>query len=129
LQPPRRDEERASFRSALREQLEPYFDVCGQHVAVEEIGIQQDEYRDPWFFLAISRHDRIVPVDASLLREAMVEADRHSASRIIVSAPAQQGLLLGMLNQRRWWTLTRARLCGQHILRHFLDAFALPEDP
>jgi hypothetical protein len=58
----------------------------------------------------------------------MAEADRRSASRILVRAPGRKGLLLGLLNQRRWWTRTRARLCGQYILRNHLDAFDLPED-
>ena len=33
----------------------------------------------------------------------------------------------GLLNQRRWWTVTRARLCAQHIIREHLGAFGLPE--
>ena len=36
-------------------------------------------------------------------------------------------LLLGLLNQRRWWTVTRARLCAQHIIRERLGECGLAE--
>lgn len=128
LQPPRQNEERKTFRAELREMLEPYFDVCGQHVAVEEPAMPQDVWRSAWFFIAISKRDEVVPIDVNLLSAAMEAADEQAASRIFVRAPDCGGLLLGILSQRRWWTRTRARLCGQHIVRHHLDAFALSED-
>ena len=37
-------------------------------------------------------------------------------------------LLLGLLNQRRWWTVTRACLCSQHIIREHLGAFGLARE-
>ena len=55
----------------------------------------------------------------------MQEANRTSASRIVVNAPGGKGLLLGLLNQKRWWTISRARLCGQHLLREHLGVFGL----
>ena len=66
-------------------------------------------------------------VNVSLLRAAMAEANQRSASRILIHAPRQRGLLLGLLNQRRWWTITRARLCAQTILREHLNALGLTE--
>jgi hypothetical protein len=39
----------------------------------------------------------------------------------------KRGLLIGLLNQRRWWTVTRARLCAQHIIRERLGACGLAE--
>lgn len=128
FQPPRRDTERATVRNELRSMLEPFFDVCGQHVVVEEPNFQQDEWRQAWCFLAIGRSGEEVPVSHELLVKAMAEADKRGASRIIVRTPAQQGLLLGLLNQRRYWTRTRARLCAQHILRYCMDAFGLEGD-
>ncbi len=119
--------DRAPFRNTLRELLEPYFDVCGQHVAVEEPKSQPDAWEQPWFFVAISQADEEVPLNSALLRKAMEEANKRAASRIIVKVHGQHGLLLGLLNQRRWWTQTRAELCGQHIVRHHLGAFGLAE--
>jgi len=116
---------REPFRTELLDMLEPYFDVCGEKILIEEARDQPDSWEQPWLFLAISRATEPVPVNAHLLRTAMEEANRRSASRILVKVPGGRGLLLGLLNQRRWWTISRARLCGQHILRHHLEAFGL----
>lgn len=121
-------ETRADFLITLRDELEPYFDVCSEHAAVREAEFQPDTWREPWFFLAVSCEADAVRVNASLLREAMRVANERGTSRIIVHAPRKRGLLLGLLNQRRWWTVTRARLCAQHIIRQHLGAFGLPEN-
>jgi len=118
-------EHREPFCIELSDMLEPYFDVCGEKVLIEELHNQKGNWEQPWFFLAISRAKEAVPVNARLLSKAMEEANRNSASRIIVRTHGRHGLLLGLLNQRRWWTLSRARLCGQHIIRHHLEAFGL----
>jgi hypothetical protein len=117
---------RKAFCSQLAEILEPYFSVCGERVFIEDQPYgHQGAWGQPWRFIAISRADDPVSVGANLLLVAMEEANRSSASRIIVRAPSGAGLLLGLLNQQRWWTISRARLCGQHILRQHLDAFGL----
>jgi len=118
---------RAGFIQTLRDELEPYFDVCGEHAAVREAEFQPDTWREPWFFLAVSREADSVPVNSSLMRKAMKAANQEGCSRIIVHAPGKQGLLIGLLNQRRWWTVTRARLCAQHIIRERLGACGLPD--
>lgn len=120
-------ETRAEFVKTLLQSLEPYFDVCGEHVAVREPEFQPDTWRQPWFFLAVSREVETVSVNLNLLRKAMDIANRRGCSRLVVHAPHKRGLLLGLLNQRRWWTATRARLCAQHIIRERLGAFGLPE--
>lgn len=117
---------RADFVDGLRDALEPYFDVCGEHAAVREAEFQPDTWREPWFFLAVSREADSVRVNPSLMRKAMEAANQRGCSRIFVHAPGGHGLLLGLLNQRRWWTITRARLCAQHIIRERLGAFGLP---
>jgi hypothetical protein len=118
---------RVDFIAELRESLELYFDVCGEHAAVRKVAHQPDEWNEPWFFLAVSREADTVPVNPSLLRNAMKIANERGTSRVLVKASGCRGLLLGLLNQRRWWTGTRARLCGQHIIREYLGAFGLPE--
>jgi len=120
-------ETRVDFLQTLREELNPYFDVCGESVEVLEPEKQPGEWREPWFFLTVSRKSIEVPFNPGLLREAMKLANQRGSSRIIVQAPGKRGLLLGLLNQRRWWTKTRARLCAQHIIRQHLCAFGLPE--
>jgi hypothetical protein len=86
---------------------------------------QVDTWREPWFFRA--READSVSVNPSLMRKAMDAANQRGCSRIIVHAPRKRGLLLGLLNQRRWWTVTRARLCAQHIIRERLGECGLAE--
>jgi hypothetical protein len=119
---------RADFIATLSKSLEPYFDLCGEHVAVREAEFQPDAWREPWFFLSLSRQAEAVNVNPNLLQKVMQAANRSGCSRIIVEAPKKSGLLLGLLNQQRWWTITRAGLCAQHIIRERLGAFGLPED-
>jgi hypothetical protein len=119
---------RADFVTSLSESLEPYFDICGERVAVREAEFQVDSWKEPWFFLSVSRESEIVKINPALMRKAMEAANKRGCSRIIVHAPKKSGLLLGLLNQRRWWTITRARLCAQHIIRERLGACGLPED-
>lgn len=119
---------RSDFVETLRSTLEPYFDVCGQHVAVQEADFQPDAWNEPWYFLSVSRETETVKVNPALMRKAMEAANKRGCSRIIVHAPKKSGLLLGLLNQLRWWTVTRAHLCAQHIVRERLGACGLPED-
>ncbi len=119
---------RVDFLRTLTDSLEPYFDVCGEHVSVQEAVFQPDDWREPWFFLSVSRESQTVTVNSSLMQNAMEKANERGCSRLIVQAPGKRGLLLGLLNQQRWWTVTRARLCAQHIIRDWLDACGLPEE-
>ena len=119
---------RRDFIQATIESLEPYFDVCGEHVAVREAAFQADSWREPWFFLAVSREADTVKINPKLMQKAMEAANQRGCSRIVVHAPGKRGLLLGILNQRRWWTITRARLCAQHIIREHLGGCGLAED-
>ena len=118
---------RAGFIGTLEEGLEPYFDACGEHVAVRQAEFQPDKWREPWFFLSVSREGDTAKVNPNVLREAMRLANERGASRIVINVPGNHGLLLGLLNQQRWWTRTRARLFAQHIIRERLGAFGLPE--
>jgi hypothetical protein len=95
---------------------------------VREAGFQLEGWQEPWFFLSVSSENRTVTVNPGLIRKAMEIASSRGCSRIIVHANGKRGLLIGLLNQRRWWTITRARLCAQHIVRNHLRAFGLQED-
>lgn len=122
-------ETRTPFVETLRHALSPYFEVCGSHVSIREVEIQLRASEEPWFFLAISTDGLSLDVGPKLLGNALEAANQRGCSRIIVQAPKKSGIVLGLLNQRRWWTVTRARLCAQHIIRERLAAFRLPEAP
>jgi hypothetical protein len=120
-------ETREPFLSTLRKELEPYFDVCGEHAAVSPAEFQPDSWREPWFFFSVSRERAAVSISPALIRKAMGAANERGCSRIVIHATGKRGLLIGLLNQRRWWTVTRARLCAQHIIRERLGACGLAE--
>ncbi|MDX1999464.1 MAG: N-6 DNA methylase [Thermoanaerobaculia bacterium] len=118
--------DREVFSGELAELLKPFFEVCAERLTVQEPLRQPDLWREAWAFLGLSRFAEPLEIDPQLLAEAMSQADVRGASRIFVRLPESRGLLLGLLNQKRWWTITRARLCGQSILREHLSAFGLP---
>ena len=120
-------EMRADFASELENLIQPFFKVCGESVSVIEPSFQQDVWREAWFFLSVHKGKAASNALAStqLLEAAMAKANETGASRIVVRAPRKQGLLVGLLSQQRWWTITRARMCGRHIIREHLDAFGI----
>ena len=69
---------RVDFIGALTELLEPYFDVCGEHVSIVEPNLQPDTWGGPWFFLAISRAGETVPINSNLLCRAMDEGKSNA---------------------------------------------------
>lgn len=119
---------REGFRNVLADELSPYFEVCGQSVEIREVTTASEAWGQPWFFLSISKQDETVRLPGSLLTKAMNLANQHGSSRILVRAPRKTGIVVGLLNQNRWWTATRARLCAQHIIREHIEAFGLAED-
>ena len=102
--------------------------MVGKQIAVNEITFNGPDSIEPWQFISICRDDTEVRVNRSLLKKAVGIANSSGCSRIIVEASGKSGIVVGLLNQRRWWTDTRARLCGQHIIREHLEAFGLAED-
>ena len=126
LSPPTK-EIRAKFASEVENLVQPFFKVCGESVSVTEPPFQQDVWREAWFFLSVHKGEAASGALAStrLIETAMATANETGASRIVVRAPRKQGLLVGLLSQQRWWTITRALMCGRHIVREHLDAFGI----
>ncbi|MGA7700579.1 MAG: N-6 DNA methylase [Thermoguttaceae bacterium] len=110
------------FRSYLEEMLQPSFAVVGQQINVSLIPAAKGKWEPSWRFLRIAINGDEVPVTDALICSLMEEANKAAASRVVMRVP-EGGLLLGVLNQRRFWTRSRARLCGVYLLRHHLDAF------
>ncbi len=113
------------FRDYLEEMLQPLFRVTGQRVLVKVEALETNQWNPPWQFVSITLVDDILPDIRKLLTRLMAEANKTGASRVVLHIP-QGGLLVGILNQRRFWTRSRARLCSLHIEQHHLDAFPVP---
>jgi N-6 DNA methylase len=120
---------RTTFAGHLQTLLQPFFGISGYQVAatIRPPGLEQRPQFDVWGFIVIHRSDQPVSLDAALLSQVTLQADTHGASRVIIRLPGQRGLLLGLLNEQRWWTQTRASFCAQRIVRDYLDAFDLRE--
>ncbi|MFH0998364.1 MAG: N-6 DNA methylase [Pseudomonadota bacterium] len=119
--------DRNAFYAELQQLLAPSFDITNETVSIDEVEIEKQEFRSPWHFFAVSSP----PASASLTQTARKElisrvtkeANKTGCSRVIVHEEGY--LLVGIIGQYRYWTLSRARLCALDILRHHLDAFPI----
>ena len=105
--------ERERFCEVLRDELRPWCDRFGSRLSVDQI---PPLAMSPWQAIAVRPGRRepmeMVPADdwAGLLRAA----DEAAASEILVNN-GPDGLLIGRLAQRRYWSKTQARLLAQRI--------------
>ena len=116
------------FRAYLEDMLQPLFKVADQKcvVAVLPKVFGTDEWIPSWRFVSITLVGDELPDVSKSLKKFMGEANKTGASRIVLQLPSG-GLVVGILNQRRFWTRSRARLCSLHIEQHHLDAFPIPK--
>ena len=114
------------FRAYLEAMLQPLFEVAGQRCVVSVLSrvLGAGEWIPSWQFVSVTLAGDHLPDVQKLLRQLMGEANKTGASRIVLHVPSG-GLVLGILNQRRFWTRSRARLCSLHIEQHHLDAFPI----
>lgn len=110
------------FCRYLQDMLQPLFRITGQSVVVSPVPQEKTFGYPAWHFVSVTFAEDNLSDWKALLYRLMEEANRTGASRIIVRVP-EGGLLIGILNQRRFWTRSRAWLCSLHIEHHHLDAF------
>jgi hypothetical protein len=112
------------FKFYLEGMLQPLFEVVDQKVAVTVLPLGIAEWNPPWRFVSVTMVGDELPDFQKVLQRLMGEANKTGASRIVLHVP-NGGLLIGILNQRRLWTRSRARLCSLYIERHHLDVFPI----
>ena len=89
--------------------LQPAFTIVGQRVNVTLIPVAKGDWQPSWRFLAIAIDgDELFFTDPHI-GSLMEEANKAAASRVVMRVP-EGGLLLGILNQRRFWTSSRAAM-------------------
>jgi hypothetical protein len=119
-------EELEMFCRYLEDMLQPLFGIAGQRVVVgpqrQHLGVGYPS----WQFVSVTLLGEELQDTRELLARLMSEANKTGASRVILRLP-ECGLLVGILNQRRFWTQSRARLCSVYIERHHMDAFPIPK--
>lgn len=110
------------FCRYLTEMLQPFLKGVNGALKAAAIPAQAGTGSPPWRFVALTLSKAFAAVSPALLSDVMQEANRTAASRVIVVLP-EGGLLIGLLNQIRFWSQSRARLCALHIVRQHLGAF------
>jgi hypothetical protein len=119
--------ERNMFSAELQRLLKPSFDVTSETVSIDEVEITGQDILSPWHFFAVSSPSISAGLTQTaqekLISQIIEEANKTGCSRVIVHEEGR--LLVGIIGQYRYWTLSRARLCALDILRHHLDAFPI----
>lgn len=115
--------ERETFRQRLEMVLSPFFDVLGKELQVIEYKTDNITQKMPPFstiFLGEKGHHIVSP--DTLFHNMILElADDTGTTRIIQQL--EDDLLIGLLNQYRYWTPSRARLLGAEIVRRYMSVF------
>jgi hypothetical protein len=116
---------RNEFYTELQQLLKPSFDVTHETVSIDEVEIEGQDILSPWHFFAVSSPSISAGLTQTaqkkLISQITEEANKTGCSRVIVHEEGR--LLVGIIGQYRYWTLSRARLCALDILRHHLDTF------
>jgi hypothetical protein len=122
--------DRKAFYAELQRLLAPSFAVTDETVSIDEIEMANQDFDTPWHFFTVSSPTTSAKLtqeaQKKLISQITEEANKTGCSRVIVH---EVGLLLiGIIGQYRYWTLSRARLCALDILRHYLDVFPMGRD-
>jgi hypothetical protein len=112
------------FCRYLEDMLQPLFEVTGQRLVVQMVEYHTSEWLPSWKFVSVALAGDGLEGIQRLLERLLADATKTGASRIIVRIP-EGGLLMGMINARRFWTRSRARLCSLHIEQHHIEAFPM----
>lgn len=123
---PSTDSELSNFAQTLEQAMQPFFKVVGQQVCVKVLPKPAGAWIPPWRFVTVLLDGDAFEPSAAFIAKLMRVASDTSASRVVMAVP-DGGLVLGLINQRRFWTKTRARLCAVHLSREHLEKrFKLP---
>lgn len=124
--PPTR-KERITFYAELQRLLNPSFTVTNETVTVNEVAAERSDFLAPWYFFVISSFESAPALSPAtrnrLIAQIAQTATETGCSRVIVQEDTM--LLVGVIGQYRYWTLSRARLCALDILRNHLDVFPI----
>ena len=112
-QAPPRSAERERFCEVLRDELMPWCDRFGSRLVVGQIPPLP---MSPWQAIAVrtARREQTEPVLPGDWAGLVRAADDAAASEVVVDN-GLDGLLIGRLAQRRYWSETQARLLAQRI--------------
>jgi hypothetical protein len=106
-----------AFAEKLLALLNPFFDVIDKRAVLKT-------FNESGAYIALFLYDgnsqREIPSHIPW-EEITEQAERYGSTQIYVETEA--GLIIAMRNQRRYWTLTRARLCALDIINEYMGVF------
>jgi len=112
--------EASLFIRTLERAVQPFFKALGQKVRAKLVPRLEGDWRQPWVFVTLLLDgDSWTPSD-TLVASLISEASASAATRVVMPLP-EGGLIIGLINKRRFWTQSRARLCALHIAEEHLD--------
>ena len=118
------DTEHEIFRQRLELILKPFFTIVGEELEVTLWNPKTTNPRNPSPFgmILIGKLGRSIQQPDAIFQQLILKlADDTGASLIFQSV--EGGLMVGILNQYRYWTPSQARLLGAEIVRDHLDKF------
>ncbi|PKN70396.1 MAG: hypothetical protein CVU54_05970 [Deltaproteobacteria bacterium HGW-Deltaproteobacteria-12] len=119
--------DRNIFYAELQRLFAPSFSITNETISVEEIKITAQDINVPWYFFTVFSPSTSVnqtqAEQKKLISQITKEANKTGCSRVIVNGVNH--LLIGIIGQYRYWTLSRARLCALDILRRHLNVFLI----
>lgn len=116
--------ERDGFCRRLETLLQPFFKVMANEPRVRawEPSDLYAASHAPFAVMVVSRTDRIAPLPDELFRTTILPlANETGATRIVLELNG--GLVIGILNQYRYWTQSRARLLAGELLGNHMGVF------
>jgi len=120
--PAEKQKEREKFRARLETTLRPFFKRLGKDVSVFIETPADAVLTTPYSTLIIRGESELgLDLDPEIPAEVLEIANKTGASMISKELP--DALAVGVLNQYRYWTPSRARLCAATILREHMAPF------
>lgn len=118
--------EAKAFACTLERAIQPFFKAVGQKVKATLVPRLEGAWQQPWAFVTLLFEGDVWSPSDTLIASLIAEASASAASRVVMPLP-DGGLIVGLLNRRRFWTQSRARLCALHLIHEHLDrCFPMP---
>lgn len=113
-----------TFTDTLQAALQPFFAVADEFLEVHAIheAAKIAHYQLPFQFILLQRQGSDAALPSEAMRMAILHvAEQGGVTRIIQHLP--NAVLVGLYNQYRYWTPSRARLLAAEIAREHLTVF------
>lgn len=118
------EEEKQAFATMLRDILTPFSAAVGRPL---EVSLVPPDAESQWdaFIVSAGRVPLTEQITSKHLDRVLKKADETGASLVVLPLKDQPALIAAVLGQYRYWTKTRARICGLDFLQEHLDVFNL----